>query len=126
MNHDITFAVSRETARYVFEALATSGVAYVNFTEQPKPRARHRLQDAPELEIKQRRVILAALPDSNEMMVAMEGGGCVFFDSTIHVNPFKFIGGGFQLEAANAIVSLLYAVATVRRDQPQLTHHSRS
>ena len=106
-SHDVT----QDVCSYALAALSGPGVAYLQIDEG----------------YGSRRVVLAAMPDSSEIMVAMEGQGCVFIDRTTEINPFMFIKGGFQLTAATILTKVFYGFTSQwPASIPQLTHQNRS
>lgn len=59
----------------------------------------------------QRRMVIAPFPDTQELMVAVEGGGCAFLVEGIRHNRFIFIQHSFQMPHAEAAENLLNGVA---------------
>lgn len=131
MRNDITNKVDHETAEFVWIGLMTSGVAHLHFDERPAPRPAHTLEAEPrDVETKRRRIVIAALQDDGELMIAMEGHGCIFLKRGDAHNEFIFIQQGFQITPAKRLVELLGALAKVNAGveadismrYPQLAH----
>lgn len=129
--NDITNTVSHETAEFVWVCLMTSGVAHLHFDERPAPRPAHTLDAEPrEVETKRRRIVIAAMQDDGELMIAMEANGCIFLKRGEQHNEFTFIQQGFQIGPAKRLVELLAALAKVNAAveadvamrYPQLAH----
>jgi hypothetical protein len=58
-----------------------------------------------------RRLVVAPFYDTQEVMVAVEGGGCVFMEANMRHNRFIFIQHGFQMPHAEAAEQLLNGIA---------------
>lgn len=127
--------VTPEVVERLFAQMSESGVAFLAIEEAPAPRPPHSL-DVPTKPstARVRRVVLAAIPDSEEIMVAMEGNGCIFLDRSSQINPFVFVTAGFQMRPAQIMTKLFVDLAQARagleahteRAYPQLTHQNRS
>ena len=109
--------VDDEAAMAIVSLLACDGIAHMTIIERDG---------------KHRRVVMAPLPATEEVMVAMEGSGCIFLDRTSHTNHFVFITAGFQLTAAMILSRVMERLVALRaefnqhRQLPQLTHQNRS
>lgn len=61
-----------------------------------------------------KRMVFAVFPDEREIMVAMEGNGCLFLQQGNHINPFVFVTGGFQFKAAHIAAAIFVGLAKAR------------
>ena len=112
--------VTEEMVQHVQTCLIMTGVAHLTLDENGKGNVR--------------RLVLATMPESEEIMVAMEGSGCIFLRRDSNLNPFIFVTDGFQLTAAQIVTKLFVGLASARADleahieraYPQLTHQNRS
>lgn len=96
-----------ETSHLVAALLHEDGHVHLTFTEYPAPRSMHSLADhLPPEEPKLRRIVIALLPDKKQIMVAMEGNGCIFMDAATNLNHFVFIQNGFSFDASVALATL--------------------
>lgn len=112
--------VTPELAREIGALLVTDGIAHLVV------RVSHQSTLS-------KRVVLATLPDSAEIMVAMEDGGCLFLNRESNINAFVFVTAGFQLTAAHILSRVFIDFISAIRDMeheaqqpPQLTHQNRS
>lgn len=117
--------VTSDLSEHVFEVLRENAVAFLTIEEVA-------LQDQ-SVPSAVRRVVLVALPAGEEIMVAMEGSGCIFLDRSSNINPFVFVGAGFQMVPAQIMTKLFVDIGQARarleehqRAYPQLTHQNRS
>ena len=97
---DITNGITEEIARTVRRNLICDGVAHLLMDEGKGAR----------------RIVLAAFHGTHEVMVAMEGSGCIIVDERTRINAFKFIAAGFQIDAARAMNNLFEALSGL--DEP--------
>lgn len=75
-----------------------------------------------------KRMVFVALREDRQIMVAMEGSGCLFLDADSNINPFVFVTGGFQFKAAHIAAAIFVGLAkaranlneTMKRAYPQL------
>lgn len=81
-----------------------------------------------------KRVVLATIEDSEEIMISLEGSGCIFLNRHSNINKFVFVTAGFQLTAAQILTKVCAGFAQARAEvdrniearYPQLTHQHRS
>lgn len=109
--YDITDGVTAGIARYALDGLKHNGVAYLSFRERG---------------YEPRRIVIAALPESEELMIAMEGSGCAIINRHREQNEFTLVTAGFFLMAARRLSDLLRALAVEVGppvSYPQLAHY---
>jgi hypothetical protein len=66
-----------------------------------------------------RTLVVAPFYDTQEVMVAVSGGGCAFLSSTDRHNRFIFVQYGFQMPHAVAAEALLNGVADLATKQSE-------
>jgi hypothetical protein len=66
-----------------------------------------------------RTLVVAPFYDTQEIMVAVAGGGCAFLSSADRHNRFIFVQHGFQMPHAIAAEALLNGVADLAAKQSQ-------
>lgn len=129
---DITDASTiPETSHLVAALLHEDGLAHLTFQERPHRRPMHSLdKHLPPDEGVTRRIVIAMLPDRKEIMVAMEGTGCIFVSAETNLNEFVFIQQGFNHAAAVALANLFSCMAqfhaTLQAHTKLLQHDDRS
>lgn len=123
---DITDGFSEERVSHIALGLRLGHPLHMTLTEHLPPKPAHLTLDKTLKPTKQvKRILLASFPLTKEIIVAVEGDGCIFLTPDTNINPFVFIQKGFTIPTAKAMVALFTALATLR-DQPQLTHQHRS
>lgn len=85
---------------------------------------------SPHSTLTSRAVVMQPDYDKAEIMVALEGAGCIFLTPDTGLNPFVFVTAGFQLTAAQIMTKLFVGMANARAsdvsERALLTHQDRS
>jgi hypothetical protein len=121
-----------EAITMVIRDLQDGGVSQFTIVETAPPRPAHALgADRPVQEGRQSRVVIMQPDyDKAEIMVAMEGAGCIFITPATGLNPYVFVTAGFQLTPAQILTKLFVGMANARAsdvsERALLTHQDRS